>query len=102
MANQANKKEQKKEVVLLYAELIAQSPEEIKSEKLQLEVQKSKSQLEVSIATTKYDLALAKEKLKSSMRATPYDVQNELCYSQEVTALEEGLAFAENILSTRF
>lgn len=87
---------------LSYAELIAQSPEEIKSEKLQLEVQKAKSQLEVTIATTKYDLALAKEKLKNSMREVPYDVQNEIKYSQEVTALEEGLIFAENILKTRF
>jgi hypothetical protein len=56
----------------------------------------------VSIATTKYDLALAKEKLKNSMRAVPYYIQNELAYHQEVVSLEEGLIFAENVLKTRF
>ena len=87
---------------LKYKDLISQSQEEIQSERLELDVQKSKSKLEMAIAQTKFDLSEAKQKLARTQRANPYCVQAEISASQEVTGLEEGLKFAEKVLTERF
>jgi hypothetical protein len=54
------------------------------------------------VATTKRDLAQAKKRLSAAQSAVPYDVAKELSVSEEVTSLENGLAFAEKILVERF
>ena len=56
----------------------------------------------MAIAQTKFDLSEAKQKLAKSQRANPYCVQAEISASQEVTGLEEGLKFAEKVLTERF
>jgi hypothetical protein len=58
--------------------------------------------LEVTIATTNRDLAKAKQTLANTQRAVPYSVQQEINATEEVKALETALAFAKNILKTRF
>lgn len=87
---------------LKYRDLISQSETQVKSEALELDVQKSKSKLEVDISQTKYDLAEAKTKLANVQRKVPYSVQEEIKLHLEVEALEHGLAFAENVLKERF
>lgn len=69
---------------------------------MDLKVQESKSSLEVIIATTKRDLAVAKQDLTKTQAAVPYKVDREMEVYQNVTALEEGLAFAEKVLAERF
>jgi hypothetical protein len=69
---------------------------------LELDVQKSKSKLEVDISQTKFDIAQAKQRLLLSQRAIPYSVQNEIAAYQEVENLEAGLAYAQDVLDTRF
>jgi len=56
----------------------------------------------VTIATTKFDLANARQALSKTKAAIPYSVNAELSAYREVEALEEGLAFAEGILAERF
>ena len=87
---------------LKYKDLISQSQEEIQSERLELDVQKSKSKLEVDISQTKYDLAQAKQKLNDTKRAVPYCIQKELNAKAEVDSLEAGLKYAEEVLADRF
>jgi hypothetical protein len=69
---------------------------------LDLKVQEAKSSLEVTIATTKRDLAQAKQSLGRYQAAVPYNVKHEMEAHQEVVALEAGLAFAEKVLAERF
>lgn len=69
---------------------------------MDLKVQEAKSNLEITIATTKRDLAKAKKRLSEAQCAVPYDVNTELSVSEEVTALENGLVFAETVLKERF
>lgn len=91
-----------KETPVKYSDLISKSEKDIQVEELALEVQKAKSNLEVTIATTKFDLANAKQALAKTKAAIPYSVNAELSAYREVEALEEGLAFAEGILAERF
>jgi hypothetical protein len=58
--------------------------------------------LEITIATTKRDLAQARKRLSIAQAYVPYDVKAELMITEEVIALENGLAFAERILAERF
>jgi hypothetical protein len=58
--------------------------------------------LEVTIATTKRDLAQAKQTLSRYQAAIPYNVKAEMEAHEEVLALEAGLAFAEKVLAERF
>ena len=69
---------------------------------MDLKVQEAKSSLEVTIATTKRDLAQAKQSLTRYQSAIPYSVSNEMQAYEAVTALENGLAFAEKVLAERF
>lgn len=69
---------------------------------MDLKVQEAKSSLEVTIATTKRDLAQAKQTLSRYQAAIPYDVEAEIKAHQEVVALEAGLVFAEKVLAERF
>lgn len=69
---------------------------------MDLKVQEAKSSLEVTIATTKRDLAQAKQQLAKTQSSIPYDVGYEMRMYQEVKSLEDGLAFAEKVLSERF
>lgn len=95
--NKTNKMAQKAtNKALSYKELI------LKSEELNLKVQESKSSLEVTIATTKRDLAVAKQQLIKTQSAIPYKVEREMEAYHQVTALETGLAFAEKVLAERF
>ena len=65
-------------------------------------MQESKSNLEVTIAKTKSDLAKAKRELTKTMSQVPYSLQSELNALSEVKSLEEGLAYAEQVLKERF
>ena len=87
---------------LKYKDLISQSENQVKSEQLDLDVQKAKSKLEVTIAQTRFELAEAKQKLSDSQRAIPYCVEEEMRASQYVDDLEGGLAYAEKVLADRF
>jgi hypothetical protein len=58
--------------------------------------------LEVTVATTKRDLAVAKKKLVDTMSAVPYNIQAEMDAYQAVKALEDGLAYAQDVLASRF
>ncbi len=69
---------------------------------MDLTVQEAKSSLEVTVATTKRDLARAKSKLAEAMARVPYEVDRELSVYNEVKGLEEGLAFAQQVLAERF
>ena len=69
---------------------------------MDLKVQEAKSNLEITIATTKRDLAQARKRLSIAQAYVPYDVKAELMITEEVIALENGLAFAERILAERF
>ncbi len=96
------KVQQQVQTPVKYRDLISQSETQLQLEELDLNVQKSKSKLEVDISQTKYDLAAAKQKLAAVQRTIPYNVHDELKAYQEVVALEDGLAFAEEILALRF
>ena len=85
-----------------YRTLISKSDKEVLAEELDLKVQSAKSDLEITVATTKRDLAIARQKLSTTMSACPYSVHNEMQAHQQVRALEDGLAFAERVLSERF
>lgn len=85
-----------------YRQLISKSAEQIQSEELDLKVQQAKSQLEVTIATSKRDLAQAKQQLEKAKSSLDYVVEAEITAAQKVEALEKGIAFATNILKTRF
>ncbi len=85
-----------------YVDLISRSEKQIQSEALDLEVQKAKSGLEVTIATTKLDLANAKQRLLKTQCAIPYSVEKEAEATQEVEDYTKGLAFAVKILKERF
>lgn len=93
---------QKATKALSYKELISKSEKEIQLEELDLKVQEAKSSLEVTIATTKRDLAQAKQSLTRYQSAVPYSVSNEMEAYEHVVALENGLAFAEKVLAERF
>ena len=69
---------------------------------MDLRVQEAKSSLEVTIATTKRDLAQAKQVLSRRQSAIPYSISNEMEAHEAVVALENGLAFAEKVLAERF
>lgn len=69
---------------------------------MDLKVQEAKSSLEVTIATTKRDLAQAKQSLARYQAAVPYNVSREMEAHENVVALENGLAFAEKVLAERF
>lgn len=69
---------------------------------MDLKVQEAKSSLEVTIATTKRDLAQAKQSLARYQAAIPYNVSHEMHAHEEVVNLEAGLAFAEKVLAERF
>jgi len=56
----------------------------------------------VTIATTRFELAEAKQKLSDSQRANPYCVEEEMRAAQYVDDLEGGLAYAEKVLAERF
>ena len=88
--------------VLSYKELISKSEKEIQLEELDLKVQEAKSSLEVTIATTKRDLAQAKQSLARYQASIPYNVKYEMEAYENVVALENGLAFAEKVLAERF
>ncbi len=85
-----------------YRDLISQSEGEMKSEQLQLDVQKAKSGLEVSIAQTKLELANARQRLAEAKRANPYSIETEITAIQAVLDLEQGLEYAESVLEERF
>jgi hypothetical protein len=87
---------------LSYRELISKSDKEVLAEELDLKVQSAKSDLEVTVATTKRDLAVAKKKLIDTMSANPYNIQAEMNAHQAVKALEDGLAYAQDVLTSRF
>lgn len=95
MAQKANK-------ALSYKELISKSEKEIQLEELDLKVQEAKSSLEVTIATTKRDLAQAKQALTRRQSDIPYRVKDEMEAYEAVVALEQGLAYAEKVLAERF
>ena len=69
---------------------------------MDLKVQEAKSSLEVTIATTKRDLAQAKQSLARYQASVPYNVKHEMEAYENVVALENGLAFAEKVLAERF
>jgi len=56
----------------------------------------------VTIATTRFELEEAKQKLSDSQRANPYCVEEEMRAAQYVDDLEGGLAYAEKVLAERF
>jgi len=85
-----------------YASLISKTEKELEKEELELKVQTSKSNLEIQIATTNKDLADAKRRLLAAQSAYPYNVQEELTITEEISSLELGLDFAKKILSERF
>lgn len=85
-----------------YADLINKSQSQLQSEELDLKVQEAKSNLEVTIATTNRDLAVAKRALDATKCAVPYNVQSELNANNAVVELENGLAFAQQVLAERF
>jgi hypothetical protein len=93
---------QKTNKALSYKELISKSEKEILLEELDLKVQEAKSSLEVTIATTKRDLAQAKQSLARYQASIPYNVKHEMEAYENVVALENGLAFAEKVLAERF
>jgi hypothetical protein len=93
---------QKTQKALSYKELISKSEKEILLEELDLKVQEAKSSLEVTIATTKRDLAQAKQSLARYQASIPYNVKHEMEAYENVVALENGLAFAEKVLAERF
>ena len=100
--NTQKKEDKKVATPQKYVDLISKSDKQTQSEELALEVQKAKSGLEVTIATTNLDLANAKQTLLKTQCAIPYSVNDEAAASEEVEALEKGLAFAKRILEERF
>lgn len=99
MENTSNETQEQQ---LKYKDLISQSTEDQQSEQLELDVQVAKSQLEVDIAQTKVDLAKAKVKFAETQRANPYSVQSELAAKGLVDSLQEGLNYAQKVLTERF
>ena len=94
--------QKKQEEQLTYLQMISKSQKEIEKEELELKVQETKSALEIDIATTKRDLSKARKKLNEARASLNYSAHEELKILNEVKALEEGLAFAQNVLETRF
>ena len=92
----------KKTEALKYKDLISKSEQQIQSEELDLKVQESKSHLEVTIATTKRDLARAKQDLAKTQSQVPYNVHAEIDAQANVDSLQYGLEYAERILKERF
>lgn len=56
----------------------------------------------MTIATTKRDLAQAKQALTRRQSDIPYRVKDEMEAYEAVVALEQGLAYAEKVLAERF
>lgn len=87
---------------LSYRALISKSDKDVLAEELDLKVQSAKSDLEITVATTKRDLAVAKQKLTQAMSASPYSVHDEMKAWVAVKELQEGLEFAQAVLNERF
>jgi len=92
----------KKATTEKYRDLISKSEQTLQQEDLDLQVQSAKSEVEVTLATTKRDLARAKQALEKSKSATPYKPQDEMRCMEEVEAIERGIVFLERILKERF
>lgn len=58
--------------------------------------------MEVTIATTKRDLARAKQDLAKTQSQVPYNVHAEIDAQATVDSLQYGLEYAERILKERF
>jgi hypothetical protein len=58
--------------------------------------------LEVTVAITSKDLAVAQKQLSKSKFAIPYSIEAEIEAHRAVKALEDGLAYAQYVLASRF
>ena len=89
-------------VITKYKDLISKSEAQIQAEDIELSVQEAKSSIEVTIAKTKRDIAQTSKKLKAAQSANPYDLKKEISIYSDLKALEDGLAYAEKVLTERF
>ena len=85
-----------------YLDLISQDSKKAQKEQLGFTAQEAQHTVSVAVLETEKAIFQAKKELADAQKAQPYNLQVEIDLITKIGSLEDGLAIAKQIQSTRF